>query len=162
MNYSAPSTLPIYGAAKLHMELTQSIMEIHKSTMGLHKSFMEPHNSYQIMNFYKLDEQMTRRHFKSWSSILINGALLLIFESSLMLLHYSIDGIRLVCCHYSCGSLNVTDIWSLRSFINFIFLFFIKTYLTRMTHQPEAVLHEVLPYTTTQLIYMTTKHQHKT
>ena len=48
--------LPIYGAAKLHMELTQSIMEIHKSTMGLHKSFMEPHNSNQIMNLYKLDE----------------------------------------------------------------------------------------------------------
>ena len=44
----------------------------------------------------------------------------------------------------------------------FFVLFFIKTYLTRMTHQPEAVLHEVLPYTTTQLIYMTTKHQHKT
>ena len=48
--------LPIYGAAKLHMELTQSIMEIQKSTMGLHKSFMEHHNSYQIMNIYKLDE----------------------------------------------------------------------------------------------------------
>ena len=42
------------------------------------------------------------------------------------------------------------------------FIHFIKTYLTRMTHQPEAVLHEVLPYTTTQLIYMTTKQQHKT
>ena len=33
-----------------------------------------------------------------------------------------------------------------------LFFFIIKTYLTRMTHQPEAVLHEVLPYTTTQLI----------
>ena len=48
--------LPIYGAAKLHVGFTQSIMEIHKSTTGLHKSFMEPHNSYQIMNLYKLDE----------------------------------------------------------------------------------------------------------
>ena len=45
--------LPIYGAAKLHVGLTQSIMEIHKSTTGLHKSFMD---SYQIMNLYKLDE----------------------------------------------------------------------------------------------------------
>ena len=36
---------------------------------------------------------------------------------------------------------------------------FIKTYLTRMTHQPEAVLHEVLPYTTTQFIHMVTKNQ---
>ena len=35
--------------------------------------------------------------------------------------------------------------------------FIIKTYLTRMTHQPWAVLHVVLPYTTIQLIYMTTK-----
>ena len=35
-------------------------------------------------------------------------------------------------------------------------------WLTRMTHQPEAVLHEVLPNTTIQLINMTTKHQHKT
>ena len=37
------------------------------------------------------------------------------------------------------------------------FFFFIKTYLTRMTHQPEAVLHEVLPYTITQFIHMVTK-----
>ena len=53
---SAPSMLPIYGAAKLHMELSRSIMEIHKSIMGLHKSFMKTHNSCQIMNLYKLDE----------------------------------------------------------------------------------------------------------
>ena len=32
----------------------------------------------------------------------------------------------------------------------------------RMTRQSEAVLHEVLPYTTIQLIYMTTKNQYKT
>ena len=61
--------LPIYGAAKLYMELTQLIMDSHKSTMGLHKSFMEPHNSYQIMNLYKLDESMTRRHLKSPRSL---------------------------------------------------------------------------------------------
>ena len=67
-NYSAPSFLPIYGAAKLHMELSQSIMDIHKSTMALHNSFMEPHNSYQIMNLYKLYESMARLHLKSpWS-----------------------------------------------------------------------------------------------
>ena len=39
----------------------------------------------------------------------------------------------------------------------FLFFLFIKTYLTRMTHQPEAVLHEVLPYTITQFIHMVTR-----
>ena len=43
----------------------------------------------------------------------------------------------------------------------FYFLFFIKTYLTRITHQPRAVLHEVLPYTT-QLINIVTIVQHET
>ena len=34
----------------------------------------------------------------------------------------------------------------------FFYLIFIKTYLTRMTHQPEAVLHAALTYTTTQIL----------
>ena len=46
------------------------------------------------------------------------------------------------------------------SYVIFIYLF-IKTYLTRITHQPRAVLHEVLPYTT-QLINIVTIVQHET
>ena len=63
--------LPIYGAAKLHVGLTQSIMEIHKSTTGLNKSFTEPHNSYQIMNLYKLegDQMITNYCVSSMLSI---------------------------------------------------------------------------------------------
>ena len=38
------------------------------------------------------------------------------------------------------------------SVVTFIFIF-IKTYSTRMSHQPEAVLHEVLPHTITQFMY---------
>ena len=47
-----------------------------------------------------------------------------------------------------------------RSF-DFFYFIFIKTYLTRITHQPRAVLHEVLPYTT-QLINIVTIVQHET
>ena len=43
----------------------------------------------------------------------------------------------------------------------FIFFYFNKTYLTRMTHQPGAVLHEILPYTT-QLIKRVIILQHET
>ena len=41
--------------------------------------------------------------------------------------------------------------------IYFVLILFIKTYLTRMTHQPEAVLHEVPSYTITQFIHMVTR-----
>ena len=44
--------------------------------------------------------------------------------------------------------------WEMALLFYFIF---IKTYLTRMTYQPEAVLHEVLPYTITQFIHMVTR-----
>ena len=42
-----------------------------------------------------------------------------------------------------------------------LILIFIKTYLTKIMHQPGAVLDEVLPYTT-QFINIDTIVQHKT
>ena len=45
--------------------------------------------------------------------------------------------------------------------LNTVFYFLLKTYLTGITHQPGAVLYEVLPYTT-QLINIVTIVQHET
>ena len=47
--------------------------------------------------------------------------------------------------------------WILCLMVQFETIYLIKTYLTRMTHQPEAALHEVLPYTITQFIHMLTR-----